>query len=235
MSTFHEWMNHFIKHVKCSMEAPIILLLDNHESHISVEVLDTAKNNGITMITLPAHCSHKLQPLDRSVFGPFKRYYNASCDNWMLSNPRPMTIFDIAGIARPAYDRAFKKENIESGFAVCGIEPFNRDLQRTVASWVSHKMQAKAMCAPLNFVIYVFSSNWHFFALRSCGFELQTKMINDIMTCMFTLHYMATHSVSGGIADKEQITPAIVILIIRRFYNIFSASVNLNQSFVCKL
>ena len=39
-----------------------------------------------------------------------------------------MTIFDIAGIARPAYDQAFKKANIESGFAVCGSEPFNRDI-----------------------------------------------------------------------------------------------------------
>jgi len=113
---FHEWINHFIKHVKCSQDAPVILILDNHESHITIEVLDTAKNNGITMISLPPHCSHKLQPLDRSVFGPLKRFYNASGDSWMLSNARPITIFYIARIVRPAYDQAFSKASIESGF-----------------------------------------------------------------------------------------------------------------------
>jgi hypothetical protein len=30
------------------------------------------KENGIVMLTLPPHTLHKLQPLDRTVFGPYK-------------------------------------------------------------------------------------------------------------------------------------------------------------------
>lgn len=125
---FLQWMQHFVKHVKCSKDIPIILLLDNHESHVTIEVLDFASTNGITMISFPPHCSHKLQPLDRTVYGPLKRYYNASSDNWMVSNPRPMTIFDIASILRSAYEQAFTQSNIASGFAVSGIEPYNRNI-----------------------------------------------------------------------------------------------------------
>lgn len=51
-----------------------LLLVDNHCSQLSLPVLDLAKDNGVVMLPYPPHCSHKLQPLDVSVFGPFKKY-----------------------------------------------------------------------------------------------------------------------------------------------------------------
>ena len=75
------WLKHFIDHTRCSKERKVLLLLDNHESQVSATNLDTCKENGIVMVTLPLHCSHKLQPLNRSVFGLLKRYDNASCDS----------------------------------------------------------------------------------------------------------------------------------------------------------
>ncbi|ESO11506.1 hypothetical protein HELRODRAFT_71733 [Helobdella robusta] len=125
---FVEWLKHFIKHSKASFDYPTLLLLDNHESHISVAALDVAKSHGIIMLSFPPHCSHKLQPLDRAVFGPLKKYYNTACDNWMVSNPRPLTIYDIVPIVREAYTKAFAKSNIESGFRIAGIEPYNPDI-----------------------------------------------------------------------------------------------------------
>ena len=59
------------------------------------------------MLSFPLHCRHKLQPLDRSVYGPLKRYYNAACDDWVVSNSRQMTIYDIAAVASKAYAQAF--------------------------------------------------------------------------------------------------------------------------------
>jgi len=125
---FLEWMKHFFQHTKCSLEHPVLLLLDNHESHVSVACLDLAKENGITLLTFPPHCSHKLQPLDRSVFGPLKKFYNASCDSWLMSNPRPMTIYDISSIVSLPYSQAFTQKNIKAGFAVVGIEPYSRNV-----------------------------------------------------------------------------------------------------------
>ncbi|KAG8226811.1 hypothetical protein J437_LFUL002857 [Ladona fulva] len=57
------FLEHFISHVKPSKEESILLLLDNHEPHLSVEALDKASKAGIVMVTFPPHTSHKLQQL----------------------------------------------------------------------------------------------------------------------------------------------------------------------------
>jgi transposase-like protein len=126
---FVDFMKHFIRHVKPTTDKPVLLILDNHETHISIESLNLAKENGVVMLTFPPHTSHKLQPLDRTVFGPYKGYYNSGVSGWMLSNPgRPVQIYDVAGLIGSAYNKAFTKENIEKGFKVTGIFPFLRDI-----------------------------------------------------------------------------------------------------------
>ncbi|KAF2887818.1 hypothetical protein ILUMI_18355 [Ignelater luminosus] len=76
---------------------PKLIVMDNHESHLSTEALDFAKENGIILPTLPPHCSHKLQTLDVAAFRSFKKFYNAACDTWMINNPgKPITIYSIA-------------------------------------------------------------------------------------------------------------------------------------------
>jgi hypothetical protein len=57
---------------KPSKEWPAFLLLDNHDSHLSIEALDFYKQNGVTVFSFPPHCSHKLQPLNVSVYGSLK-------------------------------------------------------------------------------------------------------------------------------------------------------------------
>lgn len=126
---FIQYMNHFIKHVHPSNASPVLLLLDNHCSHVSIETIDLAKANGIVLLTLPPHCSHKLQPLDRSVFGPLKSYFNRACNNWLTAHPgRTISIYEIAGIFHLAYVRAFTMVNIQAGFRASGICPFDRDV-----------------------------------------------------------------------------------------------------------
>lgn len=125
---FFNYMTHFIKHVRCSKERPCLVLIDNHNSHLSSNVLDLAKENGITLLSFPAHCSHKLQPLDRSVYGPFKKYVNSACDSWVTANRRPMTIYDIPGIVKTALPNAVNPVNVIAGFKVTGICPFNRHI-----------------------------------------------------------------------------------------------------------
>ena len=68
--TFLLFMKHFVKTVKINIEHPVLLLLDNYYSHLAKDVLDYCKDNGVVLLSFPPHCSHKLQPLDRTVFGP---------------------------------------------------------------------------------------------------------------------------------------------------------------------
>ncbi|KAB0790097.1 hypothetical protein PPYR_15584 [Photinus pyralis] len=123
------FIEHFVQFVKCSKDKPVLLILDNHESHLSISVLNYCKLNGVVLLSFPPHTSHRLQPLDRTVYGPLKRYYNSAADGWMKSNPgKPMTIYDIPGVLAKALPLAATPNNIQNGFAVTGIWPYNRDI-----------------------------------------------------------------------------------------------------------
>ena len=76
-----------IKNIGCSIKNPAVLLMDNHESHLSLEALDLARENGLTLVTFPPHCSHRLQPLDVSFYGPLKSYYKKALNDRNLGNP----------------------------------------------------------------------------------------------------------------------------------------------------
>lgn len=126
---FVVFLRHFVKHAKPSKEQPVLLLLDNHDSYLSIDALNFCKESGIVLLSFPPHTSHKLQPLDRGVYGPFKKAVNTACDSWMLSNPgQTMTIYDVPGIVRQSLPLAVTPENIMAGFSCSGIVPFNRDI-----------------------------------------------------------------------------------------------------------
>lgn len=122
-------LQHFVKYTKPTKEEPILLTFDNHESHISLDVVNYAKSHHVVLLTFPPHCSHKLQPLDVSVYGPFKTYFKSAQNQWMLSNPgKTFDIYKIAAAANQAYLNAFTPKNIMAGFASTGIHPLNRHI-----------------------------------------------------------------------------------------------------------
>ena len=68
-----DYLEQFVQHTKCSVNNPVMLIMDNHGSRISLAVAEFAKENGECPITLYPHTSHKLYR--RTAFGDFKRFY----------------------------------------------------------------------------------------------------------------------------------------------------------------
>lgn len=123
---FTEYLLHFVRFSKCSKSFPAILLVDNHCSHLSCEALDYGKDHGITVLSFPPHCTHKLQPLDRSVFGPIKSYINTAIDDWIVRNPgKRFSIYDVPEVVKIALPLGASEANIKAGFKCTGIHPFN--------------------------------------------------------------------------------------------------------------
>ena len=123
---FVEWLQHFVKVVKPTVDEPVLLVLDNHCSHVSLETVTFAREHFLTMLSFPPHCSHRLQPLDRTVYGPMKTYYNKACNDFMISNPGvPITEYHVAGRFKIAYERSATMVNAKSGFLCTGISPYN--------------------------------------------------------------------------------------------------------------
>ena len=81
------------------------------------------------MLSFPPHCTHRLQPLDRSIHGPFKKYFNTAADEWHLNNPgKKMTIYDLAALVAIAYTNTVTPSNFQVGFKSTGIYPFNSQI-----------------------------------------------------------------------------------------------------------
>ncbi|XP_059060761.1 uncharacterized protein LOC131853752 [Achroia grisella] len=126
---FIRFIYHFIHHVKPSKEDPVLLLLENHSSHINVEVVNKAKDNNIVLLSFPPHCSHNLQPLDVGVYGPLKNYISKAQTSWMSSNPgKTMSIYDLPAIVKEALPLALNPMNIINAFKKSGIWPCNEDV-----------------------------------------------------------------------------------------------------------
>lgn len=127
-SLFLKVLEHIQKHTKCCKDDPIIILMDNHESHCTLEAVCYAKDNGMTLVTFPPHCTHRLQPLDVAVMGPFKGKLAIAQNDWLTSNPgKTLTIHDLANLANTAYSNTFTIKNIVAGFSKPGIWPFSRN------------------------------------------------------------------------------------------------------------
>lgn len=108
---------HFIRNVKTSPDSPVLLLLDNHASHLSVEALDVAAANGIHTLSFPPHCSNKLQPLDVSVYGPVKTYYKSQCSAWQKNNANQvLEIRYIPGLVCATLNKSLTPSIIKAGF-----------------------------------------------------------------------------------------------------------------------
>ncbi|CAF4778747.1 unnamed protein product [Pieris macdunnoughi] len=126
---FYIFLKFFKDQIRPSKENKTLLLLDNHASHIAVKNIEFCRENGIILLTFPPHCTHKLQPMDRTVFGPVKKAVNTACDNWMRSNPgKVMSIYDIPGIVKTSFDIAVTPRNISSGFIHTGLWPVNTEI-----------------------------------------------------------------------------------------------------------
>ena len=58
-----------------------LILYDGHSSHISSKFIRYAVKKEIILLCLPSHTTHKLQPLDVGLFGPFAMHYQRGLED----------------------------------------------------------------------------------------------------------------------------------------------------------
>ena len=125
---FKRWLQHFITIAGCTLESPHILLLDGHVSHKRLDAIKFARAHGLHIVTFPPYCTHRFQPLDRTLFRCLKTSYSRACDSWLLPNRgRAITHHDVMPIFRQAYVNSAIMQVSVNGSAVSGIWPLNED------------------------------------------------------------------------------------------------------------
>jgi hypothetical protein len=108
-------LEHVKKYARRSKEDPIILLIDDHKSHCALDSILYARENGSYF---PPHCSHRLQPLDVRVQGPFKGKFRMAQHDWMTDNPgKVIKIQDLPSMTNAAYQASDTAKDVTSTFA----------------------------------------------------------------------------------------------------------------------
>lgn len=148
---FEHWFKyHFMKYLPS--HRPVLLIMDGHSSHISLEILQLAKENEIEILCLPPHTTSELQPLDKCVFKPLKTEYNKACMQFLKENPgRIVTRYDFCGLFTIAYHKVCTMLNAASAFRATGIFPFNPSIipeEVFGPSIVSHLPSQEGDCKP---------------------------------------------------------------------------------------
>lgn len=104
-----------------------VLILDGHTSHKnSLQMLDYAEENEITLVCLPSHTTQALQPLDRAFFKPLKHYYRKEARLWSTNHPgRKITRLQAGELIGKAWGKSASVQTGLSGFKATGIFPLN--------------------------------------------------------------------------------------------------------------
>ncbi|PNF25425.1 hypothetical protein B7P43_G08794 [Cryptotermes secundus] len=80
------------------------------------------REHRITLLSLPPHASHKLQPSDVGFFGPLKEAYAQEADRWLVNHPdTAIAQTNFARIFRSAYEREANMKIAVRPFETTGI------------------------------------------------------------------------------------------------------------------
>jgi hypothetical protein len=102
-----------------------LLLVDGHGSHVNLRFLEWCQSHSIIIACYPPHTTHRLQPLDVSLFSPLAVRYGQQLEAFHqrclgLSSVKKQDFFSLF---EPAFEQAFSAANIHSGFAKTGLNP----------------------------------------------------------------------------------------------------------------
>ncbi|XP_060575063.1 uncharacterized protein LOC132732603 [Ruditapes philippinarum] len=111
--------------INCGRERPVLLVMDNHDSHVTLPLVETARLNDVVLLGLPAHTTYILQPLDVKVNGPLKTRFSNLATHLGFANPSlsiGRSRFPV--VLRHAIEQT-TPSSVRQAFVATGIVPYN--------------------------------------------------------------------------------------------------------------
>ncbi|KAJ4443714.1 hypothetical protein ANN_05389 [Periplaneta americana] len=101
-----------------------------HSSHTqSLKAIEICRQYGVIMLSLPSHCTHRLQPLDVSFFKPLNTFMSAAISTKMRELPgQRLNVQHIASLVGVTFPRAANMQIAMNGFRHTGLWPFDRNV-----------------------------------------------------------------------------------------------------------
>ncbi|CAH1985428.1 unnamed protein product [Acanthoscelides obtectus] len=120
--------NHLYPHLKqINTRFPIILFVDGHKSHLSLELSEVCTKLEIVLVALYPNCTRIMQPADVANFRPLKSLWKKSVLQWRHENPYCQFGKEHFAPVLETAINGLNKESTINGFRACGLFPWNPD------------------------------------------------------------------------------------------------------------
>lgn len=107
---------------------PVILFVDGHKTHLSLEVSELCSKLQIVLIALYPNATRILQPADVSAFRPLKAAWKESVLKWRRDHPlETLTKNNFVPVLKEALEVGIKDTTVINGFRTTGLCPWNSD------------------------------------------------------------------------------------------------------------
>lgn len=118
----HDWLK------ENSIKMPVLVFVDGHKSHLTMDLSKYCADNGIILYALPPNTTHLMQPADVSVFKPLKSDWKHTVRHWQ-TQPENINKMLTKSTFCPLLEKVLcnknLKESIKNGFRKCGLYPYN--------------------------------------------------------------------------------------------------------------
>lgn len=105
---------------------PVLVFLDGHTSHLTLELSRFCKEKQIIIVCLYPNTTHILQPLDVSVFFPLKTKWRKVLQMWRIEHEgEEIKKKDVPTVLHKILHEHSFTEAVVNGFRVCGLFPFD--------------------------------------------------------------------------------------------------------------
>ncbi|KAJ8911934.1 hypothetical protein NQ315_016275 [Exocentrus adspersus] len=114
-----------------NINRPVLLLVDGHKSHLTLELSKFCHDNEIFLYALPPNTTHILQPADVSVFKPLKTSWKQTVRKWQMKEAncnQVLTKCTLSPLLKQVLDDPSLPQIIKNGFRKCGLYPMNSDV-----------------------------------------------------------------------------------------------------------
>ncbi|KID97311.1 DDE superfamily endonuclease, CENP-B-like protein, partial [Metarhizium majus ARSEF 297] len=117
-----------------------LLITDGHSSHVNMDFLEWCEQHRIIVAVFPPHSTHRLQPLDVSLFSPLSTAYSNQLIQWTAKTQGLISLSkrEFWNLFWNAFETSFSPENIASGWKRTGLMPFDPEV---VLSQITEKEQ----------------------------------------------------------------------------------------------
>lgn len=111
----------------CGSKRPVLLVMDNHDTHINLNVVKLAMENNVTLLGLPPHTTHILQPLDVGIMGPLKGKFLQIANNLgFIGKHQVLNKAKFPVVLSYSIDQSLTLARVKYAFRRSGLYPVDR-------------------------------------------------------------------------------------------------------------